>query len=93
VLSQAVPRRVDPVEIDAYLRELFGRILNVPGEVLSEDESFFSLGLTSLLHQEVIADLTKSFGELSGTVLFEYPNLSLLGGHLTERGVRLTPAE
>lgn len=93
MLSPPVPWAASPAEIDAYLRELFGRLLNLPGEALGADESFFSLGLTSLLHQEVIADLNKSFGELSGTVLFEYPNLRLLGGHLAEHSLRSTQGQ
>ncbi len=88
MLSPAASGVAPEAAIEIYLRELFGRLLNLPGEALGEDESFFSLGITSLLHQEALVDLSKFFDELSSTVLFEYPNLSLLSGHLAERSLR-----
>jgi len=72
-------------EIRVYLLKLLACFLNVPADALAEEESFFSLGLNSLIHAEVLARLMDTFGELSSTVLFEYPNLTLLAEHLAER--------
>lgn len=85
MLSKADGPAGRPTDVAAHLRELFGRCLNVPEGQLDEDESFFSLGLTSLIHHEVVSSLMKTFGELSSTVLFEYPNLRLLAKHLATR--------
>ncbi len=92
MLSEAGCDAVSETEIEKFLRELFSRSLNISAEAMGLEESFFSLGLTSLIHQEVINSLTKSFGELSSTVLFEFPNLRLLKQHLWERSSRFTHA-
>lgn len=92
MLSEVGCDAVSESEIEKFLRELFSRSLNISTEAIDLEESFFSLGLTSLIHQEVINSLTKSFGELSSTVLFEFPNLCLLKQHLLGRSLRFTHA-
>lgn len=74
-------------EIRAYLEELFSGFLNISKDELDEDESFFSLGLTSVIHAEVHAELCKLTSDLSSTVLFEQPNLVLLTSFFNECGV------
>lgn len=74
-------------DIKRLLRALFASCLNVPISQLDDEDSYFSLGLTSLIHHEVISDLTKVFGDLPSTVLFEYPNICLLAQYLATRGL------
>lgn len=71
------------------LKNIFMQSMNLSTANLDEEDSFFSLGLTSLIHEEIVIQLNKEFGELSSTVLFEYPNFHLLAQHLAERTANL----
>jgi len=75
------------VEIREYLEKLFSTCMNVSKEELDEGESFFSLGLTSIIHAEVHCRLSKVASNLSSTVLFEYPNLKLLTSFLANKQI------
>ncbi len=63
---------------------MFCQHMNLSLEEVTDDDSFFSLGLTSLIHAEYFKSLCHSFGELPSTVLFEYPNFNLLSEYLCE---------
>ena len=84
MLTEAFCEEVPESDINKFLKDMFSKCMNVPIDRLDDEESFFSLGLTSLIHAEIMNNLTRSFGELSGTVLFEYPNFRLLARHLAE---------
>jgi hypothetical protein len=72
----------DAVQVKVLLRTLFARCLNLAPAQIDDDSSFFSLGLTSLIHHEVLSLLSRFRTDLSSTVLFEHPNLALLSRHL-----------
>ncbi len=77
-------------EIRDYLKKLFATCLNVSEEELDDGESFFSLGLTSIVHTEVHSRLSRIASDLSSTVLFEYPNINLLTSLLADKQVPRT---
>lgn len=82
----------DAVQVKALLRTLFARCLNLTPAQIEDHSSFFSLGLTSLIHHEVLSTLSRVRADLSSTVLFEHPNLSLLSRHLSHPDAALTAA-
>lgn len=86
MLTDSAERTVTESDVKCYLEHLFSSCMNAPVEELGDEDSFFSLGLTSLIHAEVLNNLTDIFGELSSTVLFEYPNFNLLAKYLAEKG-------
>ncbi|MGZ8250261.1 MAG: beta-ketoacyl synthase N-terminal-like domain-containing protein, partial [Methylomagnum sp.] len=47
------------------------------------EASFFSLGVTSLMSEEILGTLREHYGDLSSTLLFEHPNLSSLSAYLS----------
>ncbi|MET1255396.1 acyl carrier protein [Aliikangiella maris] len=67
------------------IKQVFGHCMNLSTETITDDESFFSLGLTSLIHAEFHKQLCQLYGDLSSTVLFEYPNFELLAEHIFNR--------
>ena len=69
-------------KIRAYLLRLFSFHMNVTVEELDNEESFFSLGLTSMIQTEIHSHLSTQVPDLSSVVLFEYPNLDLLTDYL-----------
>lgn len=75
--------------IKQRLKNIFMQSMSISSADLDDEDSFFSLGLTSLIHGEVVIQLNKEFGELSSTVLFEYPNFHLLAQHLAEKTASL----
>ena len=69
------------------LRELWGGALNVDGDSLEDDWDFFDLGGHSLAGLEITLGIERMFGvELSGTEVYEYPNIGELAAYLQHRG-------
>ena len=87
MLTESAERTVTENDVKGYLEHLFSSHMNISIDELDDEDSFYSLGLTSLIHTEVLNNLTGTFGELSSTVLFEYSNLNLLTKYLTEKGL------
>lgn len=75
-----------------YLERLFAECMDVPRQDLLGEESFFSLGLTSLIHTEVFARLDGLADGLPSTLLFEYPNLDELSAYLAQKNMRVPPS-
>ncbi len=65
--------------------ERLALLLGQPLEELDPQRSFYELGLTSLLSEELRLNLQEHYGPLPSTLLFEYPNPLALAGHLAER--------
>ncbi|WP_421846099.1 SDR family NAD(P)-dependent oxidoreductase [Mycobacterium sp.] len=77
----------------APTRQNHRRILDLVAHIagLLHDEidtaaTFADLGLTSVLQREVIGELEKTFGNLSVTLLWEYPTVTELAGYLDDLG-------
>jgi len=66
-----------------YLKEIWAKRLCVDENTIGENDSFFDdLGLDSMGCIEIISILEKDFKDLSTTVLFEFPTLTLLVEYL-----------
>lgn len=83
MLDESLPMTSESIK--KQIKVLFCQHMNLPVEEVTDEDSFFSLGLTSLIHAEYFKSLCHDFGELSSTVLFEYPNFNLLSEHLYEQ--------
>jgi bacillaene polyketide synthase PksM/BaeM len=68
----------------AFLKELLGNHLNIDKNSIGANTEYYHMGFdsVSLLHLAVIIG-DKIGKELPPTLLFEYPNISLLADHLT----------
>ena len=65
-------------QMENYLINLLASKLDsTPGDIDIE-ESFFSLGVESIIIQEIMVELEKEFDHLPPTLLFEYPNINQL---------------
>ncbi len=73
--------------IEALLRQVIADKLSLDPLSIGSREAFFSLGVTSLVSEEIRADLDRHFDGLSSTVLFEQPNVERLCRFLAARGV------
>ncbi|MEG4343139.1 SDR family NAD(P)-dependent oxidoreductase [Microcoleus sp. A003_D6] len=68
--------------IEQELVELIARTLNAEPENISRQEGFFSLGVESLTIEEIVAELGKRYTGLRPTLLFDYPNITVLAAYL-----------
>ncbi len=84
MLSEEETRDLQAVRL--ALKEFFARYMNVSKDQFNDEDSFFSLGLTSLIHAEILDGLAQSFPGLPSTVLFEHPNFEMLSQYLQARG-------
>ena len=83
-------RAAPPIEragmVQRHVAEAVGRVLHLDASRLDRFVAFGSLGLDSLLSLELRHQLESSFlVRLPSTLLFTYPNLDTLIGHLSER--------
>lgn len=70
--------------IEQELAALVARTLNTDPQSVPRQEGFFSLGLESLMIEEIVATLEKQYSGLRPTVLFDYPNIKVLATHLAQ---------
>nr|AGS77291.1 polyketide synthase [Myxococcus fulvus] len=73
--------------VEGYLRELVAKRLGLPGPGFDETESFFTMGLDSLILQELMAELDREFSGLPPTLVFEHPNLKKLVAYFEKQGL------
>jgi len=76
------PARGDQGRMVAHLRALIAQRLGMPVSALDPDESLGRYGLDSISGAQITTDLRADFGELSGTLLFEYNSVTALAEHL-----------
>ncbi|MGZ8245099.1 SDR family NAD(P)-dependent oxidoreductase, partial [Methylomagnum sp.] len=74
-------------QVRRYVLDTLARHVGTEPESIRADESFFSLGLESLLLQELQEELGRVFPKLPPTLLFEYPNAEALTGYLARQPV------
>ncbi|MEH2425099.1 MAG: SDR family NAD(P)-dependent oxidoreductase [Nostoc sp.] len=72
----------DRDRIEQDLVALVARTLKTAPETISRQEGFFSLGIESLMIEEMMAELSKRHTGLRPTLLFEYPNITVLATYL-----------
>lgn len=73
--------------IEALLRQVIADKLSLDPLSIGRREALFSLGVTSLISEEIRAELDRHFDGLSSTILFEQPNIERLCGYLSQREV------
>lgn len=71
--------------LEAYVVELVASKLGLDTEEWDEEESFFTLGLDSVILQEVMATLNTQVDNLPPTLLFDYPTVKKLRQYFQER--------
>lgn len=83
--SNAVQSDLAIAAIEQELVELIARTLRAEPETISRQEGFFSLGIESLMIEEIMAELGKRYVGLRPTLLFDYPNITVLANYLSSR--------
>ncbi|RKN71624.1 SDR family NAD(P)-dependent oxidoreductase [Streptomyces klenkii] len=68
-----------------YVKDAFERILQVPRDRLWLDETYENFGVDSLTVPQIVDVLSERMGELPATLLFEYPTIREIAGHLADR--------
>ncbi len=72
-------------ELERGLRTIVGRELRVPESELENDRPLAELGLNSLMAMAIRREAEQLVGlELSATMLFNYPTVAALAGHLAK---------
>ena len=73
-------------ELEAGLRAILARELQMPEAELELDRPFAELALNSVMAMSVRRDTEQFVGiELSATMLFNYPTIATLAGHLAKK--------
>ncbi len=70
--------------ISRFIKSIICQKLSIDSKAIDDKEPFFSLGITSLISMEIHSSLCEYFGNLTSTILFEYPNIQSLSKHLAK---------
>lgn len=65
-----------------FVRESIAKVMHMSLDELDDDAAFASYGIDSLISLELIKPLQARYGYLPATLLFEYPSIAQLAGHL-----------
>ncbi len=76
--------------IKEELAAIVAQKIDTRPDKINHRESFFTLGIDSILLKETMGILEKKYDNLPATLLFEYPNIDKLAAYLKER---LAPKE
>ncbi len=73
----------DPLREKArhFIKKLFAQALKLPMDRIHTEVSMEEYGIDSVIVLQLTQELEKSFGELSKTLLFEYPSIDALVDH------------
>ena len=71
-------------ELVAYLVGRISALSRIPASEIQPGETLEKYGVDSMLAMELSAELEKRYGELSKTLVFEYPTIDRLADHLLE---------
>ncbi|MEU0880582.1 amino acid adenylation domain-containing protein [Lentzea sp. NPDC005914] len=80
----SVPKAND-LGIAEGLRDIVRKLIGNPGAEVPGDASWQELGIDSLLNNELVAEVSSTFVEISSVALFEHRTLDLLARHLADR--------
>ena len=67
-----------------YFKAVFAEALGQPGGNMGDDARFQSIGVDSLINQDIVERLAKVFPELPSTILFEYTSIRQLLGYFVK---------
>ncbi|QSQ25574.1 SDR family NAD(P)-dependent oxidoreductase [Pyxidicoccus parkwayensis] len=91
--SEPAAKPGDPVALEAWLTGLIAKRIGADASAVDREESFFALGVESVMVKDIMRELDQRYAGLSPTLLFERPNLRELAVYLTSRSQRTsTPA-
>ncbi|GGU32341.1 non-ribosomal peptide synthetase [Lentzea flava] len=80
-------RKADSRDIAEGLRAIVRKLIGDPRADVPGDATWQELGIDSLLNNELVAEVSSTFAEVSSVALFEHRTLDLLAGHLADRVV------
>ncbi|AHC73995.1 ptzD [Candidatus Endolissoclinum faulkneri L5] len=77
--------------LDSYLRGVVAQVLTLPVEEIDSHGRFMELGLDSILGVALVERINTDLAvDLRPTVVFDYPTIADLAGHLSVSGVSLS---
>lgn len=71
-------------QTNKYLGNIFIEITKIPKGVLGPDDSFEKIGFDSIMAMNVNSELEVVFGEITQTLLFEYPTINELSEYFID---------
>ncbi|MGG1942590.1 type I polyketide synthase [Paenibacillus polymyxa] len=71
-------------QITGYLKGLLSSSTGLPEQRIEEDKNLENYGVDSIKSMEITDQLEETFGSLSRTLLFEYPNIQSLTAYFLE---------
>lgn len=74
--------------IKLYLRDLISEKLDIKAEDIETDMAFFTIGISSIISEEIVMELSEHFEGISSTILFEYPNIDQLSEYLSSKEIK-----
>lgn len=75
---------IDQHPIKIWLKELISTVMLLPQNEIEDDLPFSQYGIDSLIAIELITPMSKKFGYVPATLLFEYPTINLLANYLSQ---------
>ncbi|MCP3137810.1 SDR family NAD(P)-dependent oxidoreductase [Pyxidicoccus xibeiensis] len=79
------PKPDDAAALEAWLTGLIAARIGADASAVDPEESFFALGVESVMVKELMKELDREYDGLSPTLLFERPNLRELAVFLASR--------
>ncbi len=74
-------------QTESYIKTLIAAKLGLSSREIEPDESLFALGLDSMILSDIMVELSRTFGDLPPTLLFERPNLTKLLAYFEQEGL------
>lgn len=84
---------IDQHPIKTWLKELISTVMLLPTNEIEDDLPFNQYGIDSLIAIELITPMSKKFGYVPATLLFEYPTINLLADYLSQIKIDSTSNE
>jgi acyl transferase domain-containing protein len=78
----------DPAALEGWLTGLIAARIGAEPSTVDREESFFALGVESIMVKDIMKELDRRYDGLSPTLLFERPNLRELTVYLAARAPR-----
>ena len=72
---------VNKIVIAQYISQLIAEKLTLDVSQIRPKQPLFAIGVSSLISEEILASLGKSYDRLSSTFLFEYPTVDKISAY------------
>ncbi|WP_289996635.1 SDR family NAD(P)-dependent oxidoreductase [Photorhabdus laumondii] len=79
--------KASQAQIEDFLRQVIADVLHFDSSEIESDMPFNEMGVDSLISMELLKPIKEKIGYLPATILFEYPTICQLAGHLLQSGV------